>query len=234
MRTANQKNRVAITHYYFDDNEQKVKFAIFPLKDSDLAYFKKEDNPRLGLLPFYRSYDLERKVGEYTKRDVPHLRNLAVENGATHLIVLEPYDESIRAHRKIVDEELNPTTQKMDERVRIGIIFEGSPNKYFYPMGYTQEQVFSNLLTERFYRLVMGFKPMRPFDPEPKEEFVQDFLKTGRFYTGILDDKPVFDYLYVANRGGSVELYDRDGDMTLLNPTRTASSVRVASRYLRR
>lgn len=234
MRTANQKNRVAITHYYSDKGQQVASFSIFPLKDTDLDYLRDKDVTRTGFLQFYNRYALDRKVGEYTKRDIPRLRKLAVENGATHLIVLEPYDESLGAHRKIVDEELSPTSQKEGERVRIGIVFEGSPNRYFYPMGYTQEQVFSNLLTERFYRLVMGLEPMRPFDPEPKEKFVKSFERTGRFYTGILDDKPVFDYLYVANRDGSVELYDRDGDMTLLNPTRTASSFRVASRYLSR
>ena len=234
MRTAKQENRVAITYYYFDRGQQIANFAIFPLKDSDLDFLREKDAPMTGFLQLYSRYALERKVGEYTKRDIPHLRKLAVENGATHLTVLEPYDESLRGHRKIIDEELTPTPQKVSERFRIGIVFEGSPNKYFYPMSYTQEHVFGNLLTERFYRLVMGSEPMRPLVSKTKEEYVKSFKRTGRFYTGILDDEPVFDYLYVANRDGSVELYERDGEMTLLNPTRTASSIRVASRYLSR
>jgi hypothetical protein len=235
MRTAKQKNRVAITSYYTDDKgDQRASFSIFPLKDRDLEYLIENDTPRTMNLQFYSRNPLEVKEGEYTKRDVAHLRELAIANGATHLIVLEPYNESLRGHKKITDEELDVNDQNMSERVRIGIIFEGSRNGYHYPLNYTQEHVFSNILTERFYRVVMSYQPQRPFDPDPKEAFVKSFMKTGRFYTGILDNNPVFDYLYVANKDGTIELYDRDGDMTVLNPTRTASSVRVASRYLSR
>tara|TARA_B100000424_G_scaffold265749_1_gene255872 strand:- start:2974 stop:3687 length:714 start_codon:yes stop_codon:yes gene_type:complete len=165
-------------------------------------------------LQFYRSLaTLDRKSGDYDLRDVKEMRSIAIEYDADFLILLSPYKESLSGKELLYCEDLreeSPLSQS-SEMVTVGVLNETGRGSYGYVSPYVQKHPLSVLFSTRFHRNISSSQGE---GYEPAKKYIDQFKKSGRFYTGILDDHPTFDYLYFANKDGTALLVDRDGNET--------------------
>jgi hypothetical protein len=100
-----------------------------------------------------------------------------------------------------------------NDRVVLGILVEAN-RAYGFVSPYVQTHPMSSIFTPRFYQKI---RKSEGRDHNSLKSYVDQFKRTGRFYTGILDTQPTFDYLYVANKNGTALLIDRDGNETPIN-----------------
>lgn len=98
-----------------------------------------------------------------------------------------------------------------NDRVKLGILVETNKSAYGFVSPYIQTHPMSVIFTPRFYQKI---RKSEGRGYETLKSYVDQFKRTGRFYTGILDNHPTFDYLYVAHKNGTALLIDRDGNET--------------------
>tara|TARA_B100000073_G_scaffold320421_1_gene300096 strand:+ start:7355 stop:8185 length:831 start_codon:yes stop_codon:yes gene_type:complete len=192
--------------------------SFFKLYSLDKSTFKKQlidrENIHTMFLQFCRPLAiLDKKSGDYELRDLEEMRSLAIEYDADFLILLSPYKENLKGKELLYCEDLreeSPLSQS-SEMVTVGVLTETGRGSYGYVSPYVQKHPLSVLFSTRFYRNISSSKGE---GYEPLKKYVDQFKRSGRFYTGILDDQPTFDYLYVANKNSTALLVDRDGNET--------------------
>ena len=143
------------------------------------------------------------------------VREDAIIHGADYLIVLSSY-HPVKKRREIMYRE-DLSSEKMfqsKEKVSLGILKETNKGSYGYIFPYHQVHPLELLNNQRFYKMVMDSEA-KGF--EPKRKYIDQFKKTGRFYTGTLDDHPTFDYLFIGNKNGTSLLVARDGSEVLIS-----------------
>ena len=202
--------KVAINRSLGDSSVFKL-YLIKPGAFKDLLIDR--DRISTQFLQFMRGDTIDRKSGDYELRDVEEMRRLAVEYEADFLILLSPYKKSFGGKELLYCEDLREEVllSQSSEKVTVGILNETGRGSYGYVSPYVQDHPLSVLFSLRFYRNISSSEGE---GYEPAKKYIDQFKKSGRFYTGILDDQPTFDYLYFANKNGTALLVDRDGNET--------------------
>ncbi len=212
--------KVAINRSVGDKSFFRLYF-IKPAQFKDLLIDR--DRINTMFLQFKRALaTMDRKSGDYELRDLEEMRSLAIEYDADFLILLSPYKKDLGGRELLYCEDLRgeSSLSQSSEMVKVGILKETGRGSYGYVSPYVQKHPLASLFSTRFYRNISSSEGS---GYESLKSYVDQFKRSGRFYTGILDDQPTFDYLYVANKNGTALLIDRDGNETPISG-RTGSS----------
>jgi len=206
-----------MSNYKVAINRDVKDESFFKLYNLDPETFRKNIVEKRAIrtmfLQFYRSEAiLDRKSGIYTMNDMNDMREEAINYGADFIVLLSPYDKDLGGKELLYCEDLREESSLSfsNDRVKIGILVEAD-RAYGFVTPYIQTHPMSSIFTPRFYRKIRKSEG-RKYDS--LKSYVDQFKRTGRFYTGILDDHPTFDFLYVAHKNGTALLIDRDGNET--------------------